>query len=123
MHYKLRTYLIEIARKKDRFAYYSDIVVDCGLPINLKTERGRRQLTELLGELSEYENKNGRPLISAMAIYKDSRRNDHGDGFYMVAERLKKGDFKTLKYGFFGFTEAEACRKFWQDEENYEKFR
>jgi hypothetical protein len=123
MHYKLRKYLIETARQKDKFAYYSEIVVDCDLRINLRSEHGRKQLTTLLGDVSEYENNHGRPLISAMAIYKDSRRNDHGDGFYMVAEKLKKGSFKTLKYGLFGFTEAEACRRFWQAEENYLKFR
>jgi hypothetical protein len=123
MHYKLRKYLIETARQKDKFAYYSDIVLDCGLHINLRSEHGRKHLTTLLGEVSEFENSHGRPLISAMAIYKDSRRNDHGDGFYMVAEKLQKGSFKSLKYGLFGFTEAEACRKFWQQDENYSKFK
>jgi hypothetical protein len=123
MNYRLRKYLIEIARQKDKFAYYSDIVIDCELHINLRSEHGRKQLTALLSEVSEFECSHERPLISAMAIYKDSRRNDHGDGFYMVAEKLKKGSFKSLKYGLFGFTEAEACRKFWQKEENYLKFK
>ncbi|HMJ69762.1 MAG TPA: hypothetical protein VK508_12750 [Cyclobacteriaceae bacterium] len=123
MHYKLRKYLIETARQKDKFAFYSDIVIDCELRINLKSEYGRKHLTALLGEVSEFENNSGRPLISAMAIYKDSRRNDHGDGFYMVAEKLGKGSFKNLKYGLFGFAEAEACRRFWQDEGNYGKYK
>lgn len=123
MHYRLRTNLIETARQKEKFAFYGDLVIDCGLRLNIRTEYGRKQLTTLLSEVSEYEDANGRPLLSAMAIYKDTRRNDHGDGFYMVAEKLKKGTFKNLKYGMFGFTEAEACRKFWQNEENYGRFK
>ena len=50
MHYKLRKYLIEIARQKEKFAFYSDIVVDCELRVNLKSEHGRKQLTALLGD-------------------------------------------------------------------------
>ena len=123
MNYRLRKYLIEVARQKDKFAFYSDIVEDCELRVNLRSEHGRKQLTALLGEVSEFENERGRPLISAMAIYKDSRHNDHGDGFYMVAEKLGKGTFKKLKYDLYGFAEAAACRRFWQDEGNYEKYK
>lgn len=124
MNYKVREYLIKIARQKGKFAYYSDIVIDCGLEqeINLKTEYGRAAFTKLLSDVSEFEDKNKRPLLSAMAIYKDASRNDHGDGFYIVAEKLKKGKFKKLKEDLYGFTEAEECRKFWQNQSNYKKF-
>ncbi len=43
MHYKLRKYLIETARQKDKFAYYSDIVIDCG--ITYQPEIGTRKET------------------------------------------------------------------------------
>lgn len=124
MNKVVREYLISIAREKEAFAYYSDIVKDCGLEkeINLKTDYGRGVLTKLLSDISEFEDKNKRPLLSSMAIYKDINRNDHGDGFYIVAEKLKKGKFKKLKDDLFGFTEASECRKFWQNEHNYSKY-
>jgi hypothetical protein len=124
MNFKVRLYLIQVARQKDKFAYYSDIVKDCGLEgdINLKTEYGRAAFTKLLSEVSEFEDKNERPLLSSVAIYKDANRNDHGDGFYIVAEKLKKGKFKKLKDDLYGFSEAAECRKFWQNEDNYRNF-
>lgn len=122
MNETVRTYLIEVARQKDKFVFYSDVVKDCKLDINLNSEYGQLQFTLLLSEVSEFEHLHKRPLISSMAIYKDPKKNDHGDGFYIVAEKLDKGKFKKLKEDLYGFTEAAACRKYWQDEDNYKKY-
>ena len=73
----------------------------------------------ILDDISAFEDKAGRPLLSAMAIYKDVRKNDHGDGFYYMAEKLGKGNARKLKRDLYGFAEAEACRVFWQNEEHY----
>ncbi|WP_291116422.1 DUF3883 domain-containing protein [Empedobacter sp. UBA7248] len=120
----VRTYLIEAARQKDKFVYYSDVVKDCKLDIDTSTDYGRRQLSEILGEVSAFENNQQppRPLLSSLAIYKDKNKNDHGDGFYRIAEQLGKGSFKKLKDELFAFSEAEKCRKFWQQIYNYQKF-
>jgi len=122
MNQKVRKYLIDAARKQGKFVYYSELVEDCGLSINLRTTSGQKQLNAVLDEISEYENSAGRPLLSAMAIYKDIRRNDHGDGFYYRAEKLGKGNARKLKRELFGFSEAENCRRFWQNDENFIKF-
>ncbi|MDD5362404.1 MAG: hypothetical protein PHN88_09745 [Ignavibacteria bacterium] len=122
MNQKVRKYLIEAARAQGKFVYYSELVGDCGLRINLRTTNGQKQLNAILDEISEFENSAGRPLLSAMAIYKDVRRNDHGDGFYYQAERLGKGNARKLKRELYGFSEAENCRRFWQNEENFKRF-
>lgn len=123
MNQKVRKYLIEAARDKARFVYYSELVKDCGLRLNLRTTSGQKQLNSILDEVSEYEYSKGRPLLSAMAIYKDIRRNDHGDGFYYNAEKLGKGNARKLKRELYGFAEAENCRRFWQNDDNYKQFR
>lgn len=124
MNETVRLYLIEAARQKDKFVFYSDIVRECGLDIDTSTEYGRRQLSDILRKISEYENAQqpSRPLLSSLAIYKDHNRNDHGDGFYKIAEQLGKGKFKTLKDNLFGFTEASRSRNFWQQDDNYINF-
>lgn len=124
MDTRVRTYLIEAVRQKNKFVYYSDVVKDCGLDIDTSTDYGRRQLSEILGEVSAFENNQQppRPLLSSLAIYKDKNKNDHGDGFYRIAEQLGKGSFKKLKDELFAFIEAEKCRKFWQQNDNYQKF-
>lgn len=124
MNEKVRNYLIEAARNKDKFVYYSDVVKDCDLEFDINTEYGRKQLSDVLGEVSIFENnqKPARPLLSALAIYKDKDKNDHGDGFYRIAEKLGKGKLKSLKDDLYGFTEAKRCREYWQIEENYKNF-
>jgi len=124
MNEKVRTYLIKAARQKEKFVYYSDVVKDCALNIDTTTKDGRNQLSNVLGEVAAYENRQlePRPLVSALAIYKDKNKNDHGDGFYKIAAKLGKGTFNNLKSDLFGFTEAERSRRFWQNEDNYLKF-
>lgn len=124
MNERVRSYLIEAARQKDKFVYYSDVVDHCELEVNISSEYGRKQLSDILGQVSAFENSQlmPRPLLSSLAIYKDQNKNDHGDGFYKIAEQLGKGSFKQLKEDLFGFTEAEECRQFWQNEENFKIF-
>ncbi len=122
MNTQVRTYLIEVARTKGKFVTYADVVRDCNLGFNLATEYGRLQLSNTLGEVSAYENEHQRPLISSLAIYSDTNKNDHGDGFYRLAESLGIGKFKKLKDDLYAFEEAEECRKFWQDEDKYSKY-
>ncbi|WP_343617344.1 DUF3883 domain-containing protein [Flavobacterium sp.] len=124
MNSTVRTYLINAARQKDKFVYYSDVVHECSLDIDITTDFGRKQLSDILGEVSEFENnqEKSRPLLSSLAMYKDRNKNDHGDGFYRIAEQLGKGSFVTLRKDLYAFSEAEECRKFWQVNDNYEKY-
>lgn len=124
MNKKVRKYLIEIARQKDIFVYYSDVVKICNLPFDISTEFGRNQLSNELGGVSsfEYNQPQPRPLLSSLVIYKDKNKNDHGDGFYKLAQSLGLGDKRKLRDELFGFAEARRCREFWQDEQNYLQF-
>ncbi|MGV8016806.1 MAG: hypothetical protein AB2L26_01290 [Ignavibacteria bacterium] len=122
MNHRVRKYLINTARQSGKFVYYSELVTDCRLNINLKTPHGQKKLNALLDEVSGFENSAGRPLLSSLAIYKDTRRNDHGDRFYYNAEKLGKGNARKLKKELYGFIEAENCRVFWQNDNNFKRF-
>lgn len=122
MNYRVREYLIETARANNKFVFYSDVVKDCNLDFDLNNEYGQHQLSITLGEVSEFENLHKRPLVSAMVIYKDEKKNDHGDGFYKLAQSLGKGKIKQLREDLYAFKEANTSRTFWQNEENYNQF-
>lgn len=122
MNNVVRIHLINLARQKDKFIYYSDLNIECNLGYDLNTETGLALLRKTMAEVSEYENTHHRPLLSSLIIYKDKAKNDHGDGFYKLAETLGFGSSKRLKEDLFGFHEAEKCRQFWQNEENYSEF-
>lgn len=122
MNSTVRSYLIEIARIPDKFVSYSDVVSTCDLRFDLATEYGRHQLSITLGEVSSYEFEHNRPLLSSLVIYSDATKNDHGDGFYKLAETLGIGEYKKLKINLYAFEEAARCRLFWQNEHNYQQY-
>ncbi|WP_259016802.1 hypothetical protein [Emticicia fluvialis] len=117
MNQQIRQYLIDQCIKGIP-VNYEDVSVK--LNLNLALERDRDILSRTLGEISEYEFKNGRPLISSIAIYKQA--NDHGDGFYQLCEDLGIGKKKQLKEQYYGFSEIQKCKEFWKKDFNYQSF-
>jgi hypothetical protein len=120
MNSVVRAYLIEIARQKDKFVYYSDMVKDCALRFDLSTAEGQLQLSQTLSDISRFENTHSRPMLTSIAIGKQD--NDHGNGFYDLAEEFGFGKNKTLHSQFWGMQEAGRTREYWQNENNFKQF-
>ncbi|TQO36600.1 uncharacterized protein DUF3883 [Arenibacter algicola] len=121
MNNVVREYLIKIARTKDDFVSYSQLVKDCKLNYNLGTQEGKKQLSHMLGVVSTFEYESKRPLLTSLVIYKDPNKNDQGPGFYKLAQHLGIGNAKKLQDALYGFEEAKQCRKYWQNDVNYQK--
>lgn len=122
MNSQVRTYLLEVAKRRNGSVTYSEIVRDCKLGFDLTTDYGKGQLGNVLGEVSSFEHEHQRPLLSALVIYKDQRNGTHGKGFYQLAEQLGLGDAKRLETEQFGVLEMTKCYEYWQNSENYERF-
>lgn len=120
MNTKVREYLIEVAREGGITVYYSELIRDNSLKIKLNSEEGQAQLRQLLTEISTYEHKQERPMLTALAINKV--RNDQGSGFYDLAESFGYGKKSKLTKSNWGKQEAERVRKFWQNENNYNQY-
>ena len=101
---QVRTYLIDVVRSNRKMVYYSTLVQECNLNLDLSSEGDRGKLSKLLGNISTYELSKGRPVLSSAAYYKET--NDHGNGFYQICEKLGLGKATKLKAEFFGFAEA-----------------
>ncbi len=119
MNKKVRSYLIELARKKQT-CYYQQLCDDCNLGLVMReSEFARAEIGRILGAISEYEHKNERPLLSALVISKGD--NYQGDGFYKLAEELGFGKWQKLKKDIsFEIGQMNACYEFWDDNANYE---
>lgn len=120
MNEKVRTYLIELARIKDKTTYYGQMLNDCGIIIDLDSPEGQLELKELLSEITKFEHKHKRPMLTSIAINK--KTNDPGPGFYKLADDFGYGNHKKLQNDLWGLKEADRTRAFWQDEDNYKKF-
>ena len=90
---RVRDLLIAKASKKLVY-YYSDLVRDAGLHLDMNIPADRGKIGNILGAISTYEHNQGRPMLSSVVV---SKSFEQGDGFFKLAEELGYGDWKTLK--------------------------
>ncbi|OFV85926.1 MAG: hypothetical protein A2620_07190 [Acidobacteria bacterium RIFCSPHIGHO2_01_FULL_67_28] len=94
--------LITAARKRILVGYQT-VAQLMGLP--LRGQHMGREVGRLLGEISEDEDRLGRPMLSALAV---SMAGIPGDGFFKLGRSLGKLSGSTIK----------AERDFWEKERN-----
>lgn len=124
MNLRVREYLINTARKRtNQTVNYQKLSDDCGLKLNMQDNpHDRKIIGNILDEISMYEARYKRPLLSALVIRTGD--NYEGDGFYKMAERLGKGSWQRLKKeGTFEVEEIMKCIAFWSDDSKYLEYR
>ncbi|WP_295221319.1 hypothetical protein [uncultured Chryseobacterium sp.] len=123
MNTTVRTFLIELARNKlDPTITYQKLSDACNLKLNMQENPYDRIIIgSILGEISEYEHDNKRPLLSALVIRLSD--GEEGEGFYKLAERLGYGKVKKLKNDLFEYKQINLSIDYWNDETNYLKFK
>jgi hypothetical protein len=118
MNTRVREHLIEVSRKKGIIGY-QELCNLCGLKLNMRdSPHDRGEIGRILGEISAYEYKHERPLLSAVVL---SKSGEEGDGFFKLCEELGiTGDWRRLKKdNEFVVTEINKCHEFWGKVENY----
>jgi hypothetical protein len=111
---KVRNYLIKVAKEK-RWTYYSEVNEKCNLGFNLNLHKDNNALADMLGEISEYEINNKRPMLSVVVVhYTDDFGAIHqcGDGFFRWAEKLGVKDKKQPDFQFFR-EQLKRCFDHW----------
>lgn len=79
--------LREIARKNKTITY-SELVLSCGLGLDMAQIKDRNDLSTMLREVNAWEVENKRPMLGAVAVLKRAKPLSPGDGFYVCAEEL-----------------------------------
>lgn len=72
-----------VARRRE-IVHYGEIADSLGLDMSLDCDRA--QIGRILGDLSEFEHREGRPLISAVVVASDTGMP--GKGFFSLARSL-----------------------------------
>jgi len=125
MNYKVRSYLIELARKKvDQVITYQKFSDACELGLNMRDNpHDRKIIGNILGDISVHEHQDGkRHSFSALSIRAGD--NYEGDSFYKLAEQLGFGKWQDLKKeGVFEAEQIGKCIEFWSDNDNYRLYR
>lgn len=79
---------LKAVAKSRKCTYYSDIAPLANL--DMKNVKDRKEIADILGEISIFENEHQRPLLSAIVVLKGSKKP--GSGFFGLAESLNLFD-------------------------------
>ncbi len=114
MNREIYKFLKEVAKKRKGekgIIYYSDLANEFNLPF--ENSEDRNKLFELIGEITQFEFDNGRPLLSVVVVHKDDTRMP-GDGFFKLACDLEVWDGKEDRLIFFG-KELNKTHNYWSN--------
>lgn len=108
----LRTTLLEVAQRESLISY-SDLIVD----VPEIDGPDSHALAEMLGEISAHSHDEGKPLLSALVVYKDKNKLGPGPGFFDAAKRLgiSVGSAATARNDFWSL-EVKKCHEQWSSE-------
>jgi len=111
MHEAIYKKLKEVARTK-KLITYGDLNKELKLGFDFDKPEDRGKIGEWLGEISEYEVQQGRPMLSAVVVHKqDEGYGDPGDGFFKLARDLNR--FRGgVKYVFW-VSELNTVHNYW----------
>lgn len=108
MNQRLYDRLKEVATAQ-KFVYYSNIAPLVNLDMSLPPDRA--EIGRLLGEVSEHEHAQGRPLLSVVVISHDG--NKPGEGFFTLARDL--GVYTGPDEDTYWNTELKRVWATWKD--------
>lgn len=105
--------LKEIAKRQETINY-SQFASDCNLPYTSIEERN--EFHNRLGEISKYEVKNGRPMLSVLVNHKGDIERTPGKGFFELADELNqrkpKETDKQMQYRII-----KECWEYWKEKD------
>jgi hypothetical protein len=104
--------LVEVAIRKTTIKYQqlSDL---CNLGLDMYLPEDRMEIGHILGNISEYEHKNSRPLLSSVVV--TDLAKGPGKGFYQLAEYLGlySGPSNKQKQYEFWVKELAKVYEYW----------
>ena len=108
MHKEIYERLQSIA-KAGRVITYSEVAPLAGLDMSQIDDRNR--IAEILGDISTFEFKHGRPLLSVVVIHRDN--NIPGQGFFTLARNL--GVYNDYDDLLFFIQELRRVHDYWRE--------
>jgi hypothetical protein len=112
MNKQVRKYLIGLAKSNHTISY-SNLNSQMQLGYNLENSYERELIGDLLEEISVFEFKKGRPLLSAIVIHKDTKYNQ-GRGFFTLCEELYADEWSKYK-NKKSQEYIKECHDFWSN--------
>lgn len=110
-HLRIKEVLIKVAKRKS-IINYTDLVKQSGVRLDMSNPHDRGVLGNILGDISWNEVKEGRPMLSSVAIHAGDFKQ--GGGFFDLAEELYSISIPSADAELkFGMEEMNKTHKFW----------
>lgn len=123
---RIRTHLIEFVHNlKYRikpYVFYQALSKDCHLGLDMNNPDHRKKLGTHLDNVSLYEIRHGRPVLSALVL---AVNYEFGEGFYKLCaqEFPELGNWSKQKEDRTDIRMTNECIDFWKNETNYNTFK
>lgn len=110
IHQQIYERLKEVAKNGDLITY-GEIAPLANL--NMENPDDRNKLADILGEISTYENEQGRPMLSSIVVLAGD--NFPGQGFFKLARQLSllHGKKDDEEFAFFA-KEVKKVHAYWK---------
>ncbi|MFK7925016.1 MAG: hypothetical protein AB8H47_23870 [Bacteroidia bacterium] len=123
MDHAIRRKLVDLARIRGAKISYQALSDEFQLNLDMKKKKDRSFMAKVLSDISEYEFKNSRPLLSSLVLLK-GRTGKQMDDFYKFCEELGMGGWEDLKANpEFEAGQRITCHQFWKETQNYKNYR
>lgn len=110
-HLRIKEVLIKTAKRKS-IINYTELLKQSGVRLDMSIPHDRGQLGHLLGEISWNEVKEGRPMLSSIALHAGDFKQ--GQGFFDLAEVLYSMSFPNEDAKIkFGMEEMTKTHNLW----------
>ena len=120
MNNTVREYLIDKARAGKPISY-QELADACGLGLDMGLPHHRNEIAGNLGDIGAYEHRADRPVLSAVAVFKNTF--EQGKGFYALCQELGISEARKLERDLFGTQQITACFEFWKNPQHYSQYK
>ena len=89
------------AARSQKTITYSELATICDLGLDYSSPGDRTKISNMLGDVAEFEFMHGRPMLSAVVVLKNSSPITPGEGFFDWADKLgvpRRGQVDNQKF-------------------------
>jgi len=106
---EMKSIIIEYAKRAAMITYSELLNKEISLKLNMEQIDHRNIMAQLLGEISQEEDKAGRGMLSAIVIHKNGSM-EPGQGFFNYAQLLGKDISNPIQ---FWVREVQKVHNYW----------
>tara|TARA_Y100000310_G_C20027191_1_gene510149 strand:+ start:147 stop:503 length:357 start_codon:yes stop_codon:yes gene_type:complete len=108
---------LKTTAKQQQIIYYQALNNSCGLDLDFNRGCDRREIGNILEEISRFEHERGRPMLSVVVVNQENSSQGNSNmpsiGFFKLARNIRSMRALESKEGFF-LRELSKVYNYWK---------